>query len=122
MLDDIFSEVFFTLDGDLFDVSSDEDVDLNVTLPSISSSEGRAHTPFCAIRGTGGQPRLNGSRKPLRTHWSISTSPVIIKREKVSKIQHGGDFGGTGRSANAGLSKVSGCIIGRGPAKMARQC
>ena len=39
MLDDIFSGVLFTPDVDLLDLSSDENVGLNVTLSSISSSE-----------------------------------------------------------------------------------
>ena len=46
-LDDIYSGMLFTPDSDdLLDVSSGKDVGLKVTLPSISSSKGRAHTPF----------------------------------------------------------------------------
>ena len=60
VLDDIFSGVFFTPDGDLLDVSSDEDVGLNVTLSSISSSEGRAHTPFARYAVPGDSPDLTG--------------------------------------------------------------
>ena len=60
ILDDIFSGVLFTPDGDLLDVSSDEVVGLNVTLSSISSSEGRAHTPFARYAVQGGSPDLTG--------------------------------------------------------------
>ena len=60
MLADIFSGVLFTPDGDLLDVSSDEDVGLNVTLSSISSSEGRAHTPFARYAVLGDSLDLTG--------------------------------------------------------------
>ena len=60
MLDNIFSGVLFTPDGDLLDVSSDEDVGRNVTLSSISSSEGRAHTPFARYAVLGDSPDLTG--------------------------------------------------------------
>ena len=60
MLDNIFSGVLFTPDGDLLDVSSDEDVGLNVTLSAISSSEGRAHTPFVRYAVLGDSPDLTG--------------------------------------------------------------
>ena len=60
MLDDIFSVVFFPPDGDRLDVSSDEDVGRNVTLSSISSSEGRAHTPFAQYEELGDSPDLTG--------------------------------------------------------------
>ena len=114
--------MFFTPDLDLLDVLSDEDVGLNVTLSSISSSEGRAHTPLRAVRGTREQPRLNGRWRLLRTRWSISTSPARVKRDKISKIQHGGESSGTGGSAEAGLFEVPGGVIGRGAGKVARQC
>ena len=45
-LDDTLSRVFFTPDGDMLDVLSDEDLGPNVTLSSTSSSEGRAYIPF----------------------------------------------------------------------------
>ena len=122
MLDDIFSGVLFTPDGDLLDVSSDEDVSLNVTPTSISSSEGSRAHPLRAVRGTGGQPRLHRSWRPLRTRWSISTSPARVKREKILKIQHGRESGDTGRSANAGLFEAPGCVIGRGPSEIAQKC
>ena len=60
MLHDIFSGVLFTADSDLLDVSSDEDVGLHVTLSSISSSEGRAHTPFARYAVLGDNPDLTG--------------------------------------------------------------
>ena len=58
MLDGIFSWVLFTPDGDLLDVSSDEDVSLNVTLSSSSSNEGRAHTPFARYAVLADSPDL----------------------------------------------------------------
>ena len=59
-LDDIFSGAFFTSDGNLLDVLSEEDVGLNLTLPSISSSEGRAHTPFARYAVLGNSPDVTG--------------------------------------------------------------
>ena len=60
MLDDIFSGVPLTPDGDLLDVSSDKDVGLNLTLSFFSSSEGREHTPFARYAVLGDSPDLTG--------------------------------------------------------------
>ena len=106
MLNVIFSGVLFTPGGDLL----------------YQFQRGSHAHALRTVRGTGGQPRLNGSWRPLRTRWGISTSPARVKREKILKIQHGRESGDTGRSANAGLFQAPGCGIGRGPAKMARQC
>ena len=93
LLDDIFSGVFFTPDGDLLDVSSDEDVDLGVTLSSISISEGREDIPFAQyavlgdspdVTGVGGRsghagaflrPRPASNRRTFR-RFSMEASPV----------------------------------------------
>ena len=108
--------MFFTPDGDLLDVSSDEDVSLNVNLSSISSSEGRTHSPFAQYAILGNSPDLTGAR-------SVFTSSLArVKGEKISNIQNGGGSGDTGESANAGLFKAPGGVVGRGTMKVARQC
>ncbi|CAN0085466.1 unnamed protein product, partial [Ectocarpus sp. 8 AP-2014] len=56
-LDDVFSGVFFSPDGDLLDIPSDGDESLNLTLSSTSISEGTTHTPFAqfaVLRGSAG--------------------------------------------------------------------
>ena len=70
-VDDIFSGVFSTPDGDLLEFLSDEDVDLNVTLSSTSSSEGWAHIPFAQYAVLRRQPRYDGRWRPLRTRWTF---------------------------------------------------
>ena len=51
-----FSGVFFTPDDDLLDVMLDKDVGFNVARSFISSSEGRAHTPFVKYAVLGDSP------------------------------------------------------------------
>lgn len=52
-LDDVFSGVFFSPDGDLLDISSDDD-SLNLTLSSASISEGTRHPQFAQFAVLGG--------------------------------------------------------------------
>ncbi|CAN0514785.1 unnamed protein product, partial [Ectocarpus sp. 12 AP-2014] len=56
-LDDVFSGVFFSPDGDLLEIPSDGDESLNLTLSSTSISEGTTNTPFAqfaVLSGTAG--------------------------------------------------------------------
>ncbi|CAM9863436.1 unnamed protein product, partial [Ectocarpus fasciculatus] len=53
-LDDVFSGVFFSPDGDLLDIPSDGDESLNLTLSSTSISEGTVHPPFAQFAVLGG--------------------------------------------------------------------
>lgn len=55
-LDDVFSGVFFSPDGDLLDIPSDGDESLNLTLSSTSISEGTTHTPFAQFAVLSGRP------------------------------------------------------------------
>ncbi|CAN0236615.1 unnamed protein product, partial [Ectocarpus sp. 4 AP-2014] len=54
-LDDVFSGVFFSPDGDLLDIPSDGDESLNLTLSSTSISEGTTRMPsaqYAVLSGT----------------------------------------------------------------------
>ena len=119
---DVYSRVFFTPEGDMLDVPSNEDLGLNVTLSSITSSENRAHTPFPQYAVLGGKHRRDGRWRPLQARWSVSTSSARVKQVKILKVQHGGESGGTGGSVNACLFETPGGVIGRGATKMAGPC
>ncbi|CAN0477186.1 unnamed protein product, partial [Hapterophycus canaliculatus] len=64
-LDDVFSGVFFSPEGDLLDIPSDGDESLNLTLSSASISEGTNHPQFAQFAvlsgGDGGYADAGGS-------------------------------------------------------------
>ena len=102
--------MFFTPKVELLDVRSDEDVDLSVTLPSTSTSEHRAHTPFTQYAILGDSPDVTGGGGRSGQVGGSFMSPARVKRKKIPKIRHGGESGGTRGSANAGLFETPGGI------------
>ena len=102
--------MFFTPDGELLDFSSDDDDGHNVTFSSTSAVEGRTHPPFAQYAVLGDNPDATGGGDDSGHAEGVFMSPSRVKRRKIPKIQHGGESGSTGESANPGLFEAPGGI------------
>ena len=94
---DIFPRLFYTSDGELLDVPSDEDV----TLFSISTSEGHANTPCAQYAILGSNPDVTGSGARSGHDEAFLRPPLGSSGRRFRRFRNGGESGGTRGSANA---------------------
>lgn len=92
-LDDIFSGVLFTPDGELLDIPSDDDENLNITLSTTRISEGRTQTSFgqFAVVGDTLASEESGSSGQFQ---DVLISPGTVKIEQVVDSESGSPSAG----------------------------
>ena len=93
---DVFPGLFYTSDGELLDVPSDEDV----TRIFISTGEGRANTPCAQYAILGSNPDVTGSGARSGHDEAFLHPQVGSSGRRFRRFRNGGEPGGTGGSVN----------------------